>query len=190
MNVLASLGEPRPRLLVCLDLQRANQPPDTCTCARHVRPRLANCRRILLHARAWDWSVVHLHRRWPDDPDGALPIEGLEPRPEEPVMTRQGLSAFRSRAFCDLVEGAVQAELVLIGHSLAGSGLATVFSAHDRRLSSRLVEDAVWARPAGAVAASAVEAAVWPLVEPYAGVIDTETLIGDREPLKLVREAG
>ena len=190
MNLLAALGEPRPRLLVCLDLQRANQPPDNCTCARYVRPRLANCRHILLHARAWDWSVVHVHSRWPDDPDGGEPIEGLEPRPSEPVLIRDGLSAFRSRGFCDLVEGAVQAELVLIGHSLAGSGLATVFSAHDRRLSSLLVEDAVWARAAGAIAPAAVEAAAWPLLAPYAGVITTEVLIGDREPLKLVREAG
>ena len=169
----------RHRLLVCLDLQRAHE-------AAAPPQRLGHCREALDHARRQDWSVVHLHQAARGDPELARPIEGLEPRPCEPVMARRGVSAFASRAFGELVEGAHRAELVVIGASLAGACLATVFAAYDRNLSTLVVEDAVWAGGVG----EAAEALIWTIAAPFTRIIATAALISARPQLRLVRSNG
>jgi nicotinamidase-related amidase len=182
MNVVATSGRPRPRLLVCLDLQQANAPLEGDAEAEHVLLQLANCRRILEHARAWGWDIVHVHRR---HCEGGLsrPIPGLEPRPCEPVMSRDGVSAFSCRSFRELVDGALDAEIVLIGFCLASSCLATLFAAHDRGLSTLVVEDAVAAAPNSA---AGVEPVARSIVATFARVVPTEQLVGRRPAPRLV----
>lgn len=191
MNLVHCQDRARHRLLVCLDLQRAFLPAGRDPgAARAVHRRIGACRRLLDHAREWDWSVAHLHRRITSDPQLARPIEGLEPLPSEPVLVRDGVSAFASRTFRELVQGAFDAELVLIGFSLSASCLATVFDANDRGLKTVVVDDAVWAASAGVFASSAVEPIARALVAPYAEQTSTDQLIGARQPLRLVAAVG
>jgi nicotinamidase-related amidase len=185
MNVVATSGRPRPRLLVCLDMQQANAPGQAGDDGGVVRLKLANCRRILDHARAWGWNIVHVHRRC-GDWALARPIQGLEPRPCEPVMARDGVSAFSCRSFRELVDGATDAEIVLIGFCLASSCLATLFGAHDRGLSTLIVDDAVAAAPGAGPWTRQVEAAAFTIAAPYAQAVSTEQLVGRRAAPRLV----
>ncbi len=165
------------RLLVCLDLQQAFA-PDGPGVRAGAAGCVENCRRILDRARGWDWSIVHSHRRTGLERTVSPPVRGLEPRATEPVMTRQGLSAFSSGSLRALVEGAREVELVVIGLSFATSGLATLFSALDLGLSVVLVEDAVG--PPG------TEQAALQIAGPLARLVSTDRLIGQETPLRLV----
>lgn len=185
MNIVAASGQPTPRLLVCLDLQQANAPNEADLEDEDLRRKLANCRRILDHARAWGWDIVHVHSRHPEGPL-TKPIRGLEPRPCEPVMARSGVSAFSCRSFTELVDGALGAEIVLIGFCLATSCLATLFAAHDRGLATLVVEDAVAAAPRAATPPGLVEAAARTIAAPFARAVSTEQLVGRRPAPRLV----
>jgi nicotinamidase-related amidase len=186
MNLVAASGRPRPRLLVCLDLQQANAPAGGDAQTDEVSLRLDNCRRVLNHARAWGWDIVHVHRR--HDPDGgcARSIQGLEPRPCEPVMARDGLSAFSCRSFRELVDGAHDAEIVLIGFCAASSCLATLFGAHDRGLTALFVADAVAAGSLAALGPEEIEPVIRSIAAPFAEAVSTDQLIGRRRPPHLV----
>ena len=93
---IAATGRPRPKLLVCLDAQRANIPEGDDRAALEVQGRVENCRRILDHARMWDWNIVHVYHRRGAGGQQSPPIEGLEPRPNEPVILLTG--------FADLID--------------------------------------------------------------------------------------
>jgi nicotinamidase-related amidase len=170
---------------VCLDLQRANAPASGDATLQEMRLRLDNCRRVLAHARAWNWSVVHVYRR---RRGGSLsrPIDGLEPRPSEPVIARDGVSAFSSRSFRDLVDGAHEAQLVLIGYCLASTCLATAFAAHDLGLSTLIVEDAVSASPNIAAGAHDIETVARAIAARFTQQVSTRELIGRYPAPKLV----
>ena len=185
MNLVANSGRPRPRLLVCLDLLEVNAPADEDPELTRIRIRLLNCRRVLEHARAWGWGVVHVHRRSRCDLGPSRPIRGLEPLPCEPVMTRDGFSAFSSKSFCELVAGAHEAQVVLIGFCLASSCLATLFDAHDRGLDATIVGDAVAATPLAAVCPAQAEPVVRSIAASIAAAVSTDQLVG-RAPLRLV----
>ena len=186
MNLVATSGRPRPRLLVCLDLQQANAPGGDDPESQAVRLRLANCRRVLEHARAWGWDIVHVHRRRGLEGRRSRPITGLEPRLCEPVMSRDGVSAFSCRSFRDLVDGAHDAQIVLIGFCLASSCLATLFAAHDRGLTALIVGDAVAAGSSATLGAGEIESVVLSIAASFAQAISTDQLIGRRPAPQLV----
>lgn len=129
---MSSLASPR-AALVCLDLQRGRQAGSA------TAPPLVQCRRLLSEARARRWPVLHVHDRSLADP---RPIDGLEPRPTEPVFLRQGPSAFSNPNFRRAVH-ALGGPLALIGYSLCDTVLATAFAAADRALPVEVVSDAV-----------------------------------------------
>ena len=186
MTLVDATGAPVRRLLVCLDLQWLNAPVGSDPGARTAHGRIANSRRVLAHAREWDWSICHVHGRETPQSRPSRPIAGLEPRPSEPVMTRDGVSAFSSWSFRELVEGASGAQLVIIGFSWPSSCLATVFSARDRGLAVVLVEDAIGVAASWGPEARAVEAAARAMAATFAALTTTDALVGRRPPLRLV----
>ena len=173
--------EPRPRLLVCLDLQRSaiSASGSDATVGRETREGLANCRRVLGHARGQDWSIVHLHHKGGTDGGMSRPIEGLEPRPTEPVMTRDGPSAFASRHFRDLLRGAERVELILIGFGWTTSCLATAFAARDRGMGVVVVEDAMGEDSDPADDGGRAQAAARILTGRFARMTTTDFIIGN-----------
>jgi len=185
MRLIKTAGAPTHRLLVCLDLHQAALPGEDEAWEGHVRRCVANCRRVLGHARAWDWSIVHVHPRSAFRTPAA-PIAGLEPRPTEPVMLRDGVSAFSNLSFRALAAGARRAEMVLIGLSFSASGLATLFSAHDFGLPAVVVEDAVCAEPAAGSRSWSSEALLLEIAAPFARTVSADQLIGSLRALRLV----
>ncbi|MGZ6016179.1 MAG: isochorismatase family protein [Phenylobacterium sp.] len=163
---------------MCLDLQRAFLERAGGAGALCV----ANCRRVLTHARRSGWSIVHVFSR-----DGSRPIEDLEPLPSEPVFYRPGVSAFSSRDFDELAGASGDARMVVIGFSLTSSCLATALAAYDRSLRPILVEDAVAATRISGVADQAVEAVARAIAAPFVDVVATDSLIGPLVNLRLVR---
>ena len=171
------------RLLVCVDLQRTRRPASA-----RVQACIANCRRLLRHARDEDWSIVHSYRRLGDRKPTPPPLPGLEPRLSEAVMPRTGISAFSNRSLQWLVEGARDAQLVLAGFCLGPTGLATLFSAHDLGLPTLVVRDAVCPEACAdeAEAEAEAEAVIWRMAAPLAASILTDRLIGPAPMLRLV----
>jgi nicotinamidase-related amidase len=182
VNLTSVTGRRRPRLLVCQDLQQASVPEGEPQASVHVRHVIGNCRRILNHARAWDWSIIHIHRRHASA--GDHPLEGLAPRLSEPVMARRGLSAFSNRSFRELVGGAPQAQIVLIGFCLASSCLATLLVAHDFGLFTLLVEDAV--STGAETEGGRIEVLARSIAAPFSAITLTDELIGRRPAPRLV----
>lgn len=150
--------EPRP-WLVCLDLQREYVVPGRPLFDPNGAEVVSTCARVMTHARASGWRVVHAHRRhrgglFSGEAMFASPIEGLRPLISEPVFVRTGLSAFSNPDFALELSDARGSDVCLIGFSMAGSGLATALSAIDAGLSLTLVEDALDGHSHAAVAAA------------------------------------
>jgi hypothetical protein len=137
--------------LVCVEAQRLHFAPDQGEIAAGLYPKVEACRRLLAHARAARWQVVHVHRRRRDTPPGRFdpelrPIEGLEPLPTERVYIRD---AARSLALKDDlcwqdVLACDRAQLLVVGH-----------------ISARGIVELTSAAPAIGVELAIVEAAVW-----------------------------
>jgi len=165
------------RWLVCLDLQRDYVVPGRALYSPGHGGIVLACRQVLDVARAGGWRVVHSQRRnddfglTPRDMFGA-PIEGLRPLVTEPVFFRRGLSAFANPAFAAEMRGARDAEVFLIGFSLAGSCLATALAAVDEGLELTLLEDAVGAGPVEGVAEAASN-----LLRPFVQVRSSSALL-------------
>jgi nicotinamidase-related amidase len=140
-------GGPRP-WLVCLDLQREYVVPGRPLFDPNCGEVVSACAKVIAHARASGWRVVHAHRRRNGDlfcgeTLFAAPIEGLRPLISEPVFVRSGLSAFSNRDFALELRRARDDGVCLIGFSMASSGLATALAAIDAGLTLTLVEDAI-----------------------------------------------
>lgn len=181
MSGLQHKRQARERMLVCLDLQNAslggwNRPWDD--------PCVVNCRRVLAHARACGWRVVHVHARHASAAD-ARPIKGLGPTTGEMLVYRDGVSAFSSRVFRRLT-ARYAGEMIVIGYSMSSSCLATALVAYDNDLAVTLVEDAVSATPQDETARDALETISRMIARPFVGVTSTGDLLGRERQLRLV----
>lgn len=178
MSEVVSVTRRGGRLLVCLDLQQASlvrrAGADRC---------IINCRRMLAHARAAGWRIVHVHTKQAN-PRAARPIEGLEPLPTEPLLYRSGGSAFSSATFRRLVAEA-PCELVVVGYSPSASCLATTLIAHDENVSVTLVEDAVSAT-LDADTRYAIAVVSRQMARPMVELTSTSALIGPPRLLRVV----
>jgi nicotinamidase-related amidase len=146
-RTFSSFGNSAP-WLICLDLQREYVVPGRPSYAPSGGAVVQNCVRVLNHARAEGWRVVHSQRRRGGEVSfgGGLfgaPIEGLRPLISEPVFQRRGLSAFSNPDFASELRDARGEHVYLIGFSLVDTCLATALGAIDHDLSLILVEDAV-----------------------------------------------
>lgn len=184
MNLINTERQPVHRLLVCVDLQL--NPRARRAASARAQACIANCRRLLRHARDEDWSIVHSYRRAGEGKLTPPPLPGLEPRLSEAVMPRAGISAFSNRSLQWLVEGARDAQLVLAGFCLGPTGLATLFSAHDLDLPAIIVRDAVCPEDRAGESDEAAEAVIWNMAAPLAASASTDRLIGAAPVLRLV----
>ena len=165
--------------LICLDLQREYVVPGR-PYYRPANASVANaCVRVLQHARAQGWRVVHSQLR----NDGACffgggvfgaPIEGLRPLVTEPVFLRRSLSPFVNAAFSSELAGACGDDVYLIGFSMADTCLATALAAVDQGLTLTLVDDAIGV---GATAAFGARQTADALLAPFTRSVLSRDLV-------------
>lgn len=165
------MPEPKP-LLLLLDVQRGlTHRPDRIT-ANAIKL----CGLLLSFARDRGWSIAHCYLQ---DGDALLgdyrPVQGFEPRTDEMVFLRSGLSAYSSLEFAELMDSG-RFEVLISGLSASLTLLATLFDA--QRLGHRFsVAD-------GAIASSHARVAG---LEDHARVsADVAELLG----MRLVRSDG
>jgi len=142
----ATSGSARP-LLLCLDMQQEH--------AIRADPFGASailaCRRVLDHARRHDWDVAHSMFTMNAGTLGAStdgefdlrPASGFEPKVDEAVYERCGLSAFSCVEFSRHTEERPRGDIFTIGFAAPLTMLATAFAAYDRRTPLTIVGDAL-----------------------------------------------
>ncbi len=173
------MGDAKPWLL-CVDLQLEHVTPGRPLCASHAQGAVNACGRVLKHARASEWIVIHAHRRRRSGlfSGGGLTasVEGLWPLARERVFRREGVSAFSCRALADLAQRAPPPEIYLIGLSLQQSCLATALHAADLGLNLVVVSDAAAAAAVDDRSPEEVAAFVRALLEPHVAFTTSKTL--------------
>ena len=164
---------------MCLDLlEPASAGEDPRAFQRCIR----NSRRLLSHARAARWEVVHCLSR----DLAARAIHGLEPLASEPIFKREGVSAFSSRGFRQRLRAWPNPELLIIGCSLGSTCLATAFAAFDRGVPASLVVDAISVRLDEGVGTDAFVRAASRMAAPFVKLSETDDFVGRRRALQLV----
>ena len=138
MTLLDTVRKPNRPTLLCLNLrlERLNQQAANTA-------RLSTAAWCLRHARQNGWRVVHAHNHAPrmrGRRSGV--IEGLQPLRDEPVHLFVNQSPFDCSALWDAINEGEISRLYLIGVVHSRAGLAAIASAHERRLSVTLIEDA------------------------------------------------
>jgi nicotinamidase-related amidase len=167
-------------LLVCLDLQREHTAGALDVDLESAVKCADACKRVLRHARAVGWRIAHVQRhdgRMSALPELFRPIEGLEPRPREPVFYRDQPSAFASAAFRDYVERLAHPRLILIGFSLNASVLFTVMSGFETGAPVTVVEGALSAPSMRSLNGEVIETVLLDVLSSFAEVVTTSELL-------------
>lgn len=138
LTVLDVVHKPRRPTLLCLSFRFERLDEHTISTAR-----LATAAWCLRRAREGGWRVVHVHDHAPRQrgrQSGV--IEGLQPLRDEPVHLFLNQPPFDCSALWDAINEEQISRLYLIGATHSRAGLATIASAHERRLNVTLIEDA------------------------------------------------
>jgi nicotinamidase-related amidase len=178
-------------ILICLDLQQEQQASAGPADRERRRRCIETCKEVLARARRLRWKVVHVHlsqARRGALSAGSKPIQGLEPRPTEPVFLRQGPSAFSSGAFQEYLKLLAEPQLIVIGFSLEGSALFTAVSAREAGVSLSLVQGALDAPPMGLLGSDVVETVLFGVMGAFTEVLSVDELF-DRIAGPLVGQA-
>jgi nicotinamidase-related amidase len=142
--------------LVLVDIQREYTTPGRPFYLQGIAPSLSNAKRLLDHARAQGWSVIHVQhlQNGPvfnlDGEHGRF-IFGFEPKEGEAHVIKSKLSAYTNVSFQMLIDAAVArgSELVLAGYGSTMCCLATIASGALFGHRYTFVQDASWARSSG-----------------------------------------
>ena len=167
-------------MLVCLDLQREHTVGAAAEDLDSATRCVETCKRVLRHARAAGWQIAHVQRhdgRMAALPELFRPIEGLEPRPREPVFYRDRPSAFASKAFEDYVARLGDPRLIIIGFSLHASVLFTAVSGFEVGTPITVVEGALAAPSMLRFSGEVMENVLLGVLSTFAEVVSTEELL-------------
>ncbi|HTK36558.1 MAG TPA: isochorismatase family protein [Caulobacteraceae bacterium] len=177
---LSSIPYAAAPMLVCLDLQRQHT-TGAADIDRGAAGRcVETCKRVLRHARAAGWQIAHVQRhdgRMAALPELFRPIEGLEPRPREPVFYRDRPSAFASTAFRDYVGRLGDPRLIVIGFSLHASVLFTAVSGFEAGTPITVVEGALAAPSMSRFSGEVLETVLLDVLSTFAEVVSTDELL-------------
>ena len=134
-------------VLLCLDLQMEFVAPGRPFADPDADAIAALCGDLIREARMAGWSVVHaqLHQGGPLIAGHGMtePIKGCEPRPEEVLLRRAGVSAFAHPDLDGVLESGMGSGAYVIGFSAPLSLTATILDADDRGHRLSLVEEAI-----------------------------------------------
>ncbi|HYF51139.1 MAG TPA: isochorismatase family protein [Planctomycetota bacterium] len=162
--------------LLCLDVRTDYLTPEHPLFAPAAVEALPALHTLLGHARSTGWRVMHsvdARRR-------AATVKGLEPRPDEAVFKRMGVSAFTSAPLRARAEADRPLAIFLAGFGLATSGLATLIVGAELGLSMILVEDAFAAAAVGDRTADEIARVVMAIAPAFGTLTTADVLDIDR----------
>lgn len=174
------------KMLVLIDVQREYNTPGRPFCLNGVETPLANCRRLLEHARSHGWVVAHVRHQQPGrhlfNPDHEYSrfVEGFEPLAHEKVFTKGNLSCYSDSACARFLETAKNEEVYVAGFNSIMCCLSTVVEAFHRGQRLNFVHDASLARSTPHADEATAHLHATDIISIYAGVTDTDRVLSQR----------
>lgn len=164
--------------LVVVDIQREYITDGRRFRIAGIEPSLRNAARLLEHARAHDWPIVHVKHVQDGDLFGRGAattdfVDGFQPRPGEAVAEKGNFSAYSSAAFRDFVAAHPAHEFVLMGYGTTMCCLSTIVDGHHRGQKFALVADACAARAAADLTEASMHQHAVAMLAPFARISET-----------------
>ncbi|HEX2538163.1 MAG TPA: cysteine hydrolase [Pseudolabrys sp.] len=171
--------------LVFVDMQKEYLATPRLMAIPEIEEALANCRKLLDHARANGLPVAFV--RWLDRSgpffNQSTPfagwIEGFEPQRNEMIFERKRPSCFSSEGFAQFMEHGGK-DVVLAGFAGESACLSTMVDAFHRGHHLTFVKDASASHRLVEMTAEQVHSAVARIVNLYGDVVKTDTWIDAR----------
>lgn len=171
--------EPQRSALLCLNLQNDYTSKLGPLFVEDSDEVVLAIERVLSHARAKNWPVVHMHSRSPNLFAGhGRPIPGMEPRRDEPVLIKKKYSALRSEAFVRLIREARVDSIFVIGFALAVDCVATAHDAADMGLPLVYVAEGIGTPPMADYSSKALCEVVSVILSPLVEFVDIQSFLG------------
>ena len=142
---------PRTKLVIAIDIQREYVTPGRPFYLNGIEGPLANCRRVIDHARAMSWPFAHVRHIqqghvFNEDLPYSRFIEGFEPLGHEAVFTKSNLSCYSDPHFQHFMGSIRDEEVFLIGFNSTMCCLSTIIDGYHRGNKFIFVHDASLAR--------------------------------------------
>ena len=171
--------------IVFVDMQKEYLATPRLIAIPEIDGALANCRKLLEHARESGLPVAFV--RWLDRSgpffNQATPfvgwIEGFEPHRNEMIFERKRPSCYSSEGFAQFMEHGGK-DVVLAGFAGESACLSTMVDAFHRGHHLTYVKDASASHRLVEMTAEEVHSAVARIVNLYGDVVKTDTWIGAR----------
>lgn len=176
------MSAPDTRLLLVIDIQKEYQAAGRPYYISGIEASLANARRVLDHARKYNWPIIHVKHLQEGDLFGKLSplsdyIAGFEPRPGETECVKSDYSCYSSQDFSERMERHPAGEIVVVGYGSTKCCLATIVEGYHRGQKFLFVKDASAAKRSSAFGESSLHAHAVDILAAYSKITDTELLL-------------
>jgi len=170
------------KLVVAIDIQREYVTPGRPFHLDGIEAPLANCRRVIGHARAMSWPLAHVrHVQEGHVFNEALPysqfVEGFEPLGHEMVFTKGKLSCYSDLHFRELMESIRGEDVFIIGFNSIMCCLATIVDGYNRGHKLTFVHDASLAKATKHAKEHEMHIHATDIIGIYARVVTTEDVL-------------
>ncbi len=138
-------------VLVLVDVQKEYVTEGRAFCLETIQESLDNCKKLLDHARANSWKIIHMHHAqnaeyFARGSEYSEYIEGFEPRENEFNIEKSDFSCFTAPQFSSLIDKYRHENIILAGYGCTMCCLSTLIQAHHRGFEFYFVKDATCAK--------------------------------------------
>ena len=175
----------RTPILINIDIQREYTTQGRPFYLNGIEPSLRNCRRLLRHARASSWPVIHVRHiqkkghLFDEAMEFSRFVEGFEPLPNEPVFTKSNLSCYSDPAFGRMMESACHDRVYVAGYNSLMCCLSTLVDAFHRGHRLNYVADASLARATKSADEAEAHRHATEILSIYADIVSTDQVTAD-----------
>ena len=138
-------------VLVLVDVQKEYIAEGRPFCLETIGPSLDNLRKLLAHARAKGWKVIHMRHQQNAEcftygSEYSEFIDGFGPQGDEKSLLKSDFSCFSSPEFQALADRYRNQEIIVAGYGATMCCLSTLVDAHHRGYDFTFVTDATCAK--------------------------------------------
>lgn len=169
-------------ILILVDVQKEYLAKGRPFYLETIGPSLANLRKLLAHARANGWKIIHMRHEQNDEyfaygSELAEPIEGFDPLPGEYSFIKSNFSCFSNGEFQALIDRWRHEDIYIAGYGASMCCLSTIIDAHHRGHDFTFVKDATCARRTARFEEQDVKERVIDLVQAFGQLVSTDELV-------------